>query len=762
MWHGALALCVLVPLCFLRGVLPLVCGFCAFFMWSSYYLDQVAQAKSYLYPHQVNIVSGTATGLITEREQKYADDKKHQFMLRLSAINKNPITRYPPLFLKLTLPEEEAIQIGETITVVADIAPFQSNLNKANLDFERIAFAQQLMATGSGALVLARSKTPSLLAEIDTIRQHYYTTVVAQIDHPQVGMLVALATGDSRSITAQQWQLFNRSGTVHLISISGSHLSIIAIIVFGLLSVMLSLIAPLRHRSLVKPVALLVSATLVGLYALVAGASIPTVRALFMFYVFIGFQLSKRTMMLPFALTICLVGILLIIPSALLLAGTWLSFIAFTMIVLLAPRFSRYPLLLRALLIQASITLVILPVALLFFDTYALLGTMANLVAIPFIELLLTPIALLSFLYYLAFDALSPLLTSLFLFFSNFFIALLQLLPDHRLVSGVLPERSTVSVLLSLAVAGLLLLAPTRATALKIILLVFPIFISSASSLKPGEFEATIFDIGQGQAVLIKTKNHSLLYDTADMRGQHSYAESTIYPYLRSQGIEALTTVIASHGDADHASGLTFLSSNQLAQTYIVADRYTQDTYLSDHPKPEEIVACKANMEWVWDNVRFSILNPLRYIPGRAANNDSCVLLVQSMRHSFLLLGDISIEGEIALRKRYPSLSVSAVLVGHHGSKTSSHQHFFKALGPSIAYISSGYHNRFSFPHPQVLESLALQNTPFMNTAWCGMIEVRFIQSAMQSSCLRALAQPSWRVVPHQYGGMVLNHTALY
>ena len=227
------------------------------------------------------------------------------------------------------------------------------------------------------------------------------------------------------------------------------------------------------------------------------------------------------------------------------------------------------------------------------------------------------------------------------------------------------------------------------------------------AALAPGEWSLTAFDVGQGLALAIRTREHLLIYDAGPSWPGGSMAAQSMRPWLSVTGQQVDRTVI-SHGDNDHAGGL--------------ADLPPPGLLLSGEPhRVPDSQFCQAGDQWRWDGVTFSVLWPRE--PGLAGNGASCVLHVDGPFGSALLPGDIGIQQEYRLLGELAP--VDLLVVGHHGSKSSTSDALLRQLQPDVALVSAGYRNRFRHPHPQVLHKLDSAGITVLRTDLDGMIVFR-------------------------------------
>ena len=238
------------------------------------------------------------------------------------------------------------------------------------------------------------------------------------------------------------------------------------------------------------------------------------------------------------------------------------------------------------------------------------------------------------------------------------------------------------------------------------ILLILPAVIFQTEKLETGEFNYTLLDVGQGYASVLRTQNHNLVYDTGNrVSDTFDLGKLVVAPYLRSQGIKNIHTLMISHEDIDHRGGAKYIN-----------DHFEVEKILSsDTTVLKESQACVQGQQWQWDGVNFEVLSPTADYHGND-NNRSCVLKVWNKYHSLLLTGDIQKQTELVLLENSAKkLPAEVISVPHHGSKTSSSNAFLKQVNPKLGLISAGYRSRFGHPKPAVVSRY--------NKTRCGIVE---------------------------------------
>lgn len=593
--------------------------------------------------------------------------------------------------------------------------------NPGGFDYEGWLFQQHVGATG-----YVRSKGETLRLDrgfcgLDCLRSALRDRILeAADDCTHLGILLALAIGDRSHIDAARWDVLLRTGTNHLVAISGLHIGLVGGLVFWLARRAVARVPSLcRHAPATRwaAVAGLLAATV---YAALAGFTVPTQRALVMLAVPFGAILLGRQLRVSTALALALVAVLTIDPTAARSGGFWLSFGAVAVLLFgFAGRLEGRSRLGGWVRAQYLLGLGLLPLTTFWFQRAALAAPLANLIAVPWVSLLIVPLVLLATLASVIHPALGGALYDLAsLLFTPLWWCLERLAAQPALVwTRASPEP----LLLGLAGLGLLWLlmprgVPGRALGLFLLL---PLALPVSERVPGGEAEVTLLDVGQGLAAVVRTERHTLLFDAGPrFSPEFDTGEAVVLPFLRHRGVERIDRFIVSHGDNDHVGGAQSVLAGIPVEGLLVSDPTRGDW---DRP----VSACRDGQHWHWDGVDFEILHPSPAYRG-SENNGSCVLRVRVGEHAVLFSGDIEAEGEWALVHAYGQQIESEVLiVPHHGSNTSSSDYFLDAVTPRLALVSSGYRNRFGFPKPAVLRRYQSRGVPVFDTARSGALSFR-------------------------------------
>lgn len=611
--------------------------------------------------------------------------------------------------------------------------------NPGGDDYERYLFTRRIGATG-----YVRPQGPNRRLTDSSGLAKWRQQIADFIDFelaesPYRGILKALTVGVQAGISEDQWDILRRTGTAHLVAISGLHLSLVAGLIFWLGRKVWLWFGHWRLGA-DQAGALLALPCAVG-YAALAGFSVPTQRALIMLGVG-GWALLQRCHFDPWQiLSAALLGVCLLDPLAPLSVGFWLSFGAVAWILYAVSGRLRPPKW-AWLKVQGYLFAGLAPWSIFFFQQVGLSAPLANLVAIPLITFAVVPWLLLSCGLVWVVPALAKaLMIGPTWVLDRLWLALTWLASFH---DGAWPWPPPPVWSLPLAVLGMgWLLAPRGLPGRWLgAVLLLPMLGTPLPRPVPGEVWVTVLDVGQGLAVVAETQNHVLVYDTGPSFSEGFDAgEAIVGPFLQQAGRRRLDLILISHGDSDHSGGLAGLM--QRFRAPILTSAMAQLSSLGAAP-------CRAGQSWEWDGVRFSVLWPEEDPKLATSENDaSCVLRIETKAGVVLLPGDLERAGEASLVARYgESLKASVLIAPHHGSATSSSWPFLRAVQPKYCLISSGYRNRFRLPARQVTERYLKLGAQVFNTAHDGAIQVR-IGATVSVTSWRSLKPRLWSGQPN-------------
>jgi competence protein ComEC len=648
------------------------------------------------------------------------------------------------------------LHAGERWRMTVRLKAPHGNSNPHGFDYELWLWEQGLQATGyvrSGP----RDTPPQLIAgtwahPVERARQHVRDAIFAHVEERKTaGLLAALVVGDQNAIERADWDIFRATGVAHLMSISGLHITMFAWAAALLIgaswrrSQRLCLAWPAQHAALIGGILLAAG------YALFSGWGVPAQRTIWMLATVGLLRLSARRWPWPQVWLLACAVVVTIDPWALLQPGFWLSFVAVGVLFAADPggpgqvaeerglpsgtwtgravRVART--MLAALREQWVITVALTPLSLLLFGQVSVVGLLANALAIPWVTLVVTPLALGGVLLPPLWDVAAWAVQALAVY-----LGWLASLPFATISTAAPPVWAG-----AVGVLGGVLLAmrlPWHARLLGLPLLV-PVLLWQAARPAAGQFELLAADIGQGNAVIVRTATHTLVYDSGPRYSPESDAgHRVLVPLLRALD-DRVDTLMLSHRDSDHTGGAAAVLQMQ-----------PQAILLSSIEDAHELQAlrksqrCVAGQRWQWDGVGFEVLHPDAgdYEIVNKSNAMSCVLRISNGARTALLVGDIEQPQEARLVARGALAPTDLLLVPHHGSKTSSSEAFLDSLQPAVAVVQAGYRNRFGHPAQLVLERYRKREVLVIDSPRCGA--ARWNSADARVTCQRELEPRYW------------------
>lgn len=656
-------------------------------------------------------------------------------------------------------PQQRSLAAGQRWRFTVRLRQPHGHLNPHGFDHELHLFEQGVRASGTVRDAPNVLLAPAAGHPVERLRQQVRDAIEAHVDDPRAaGVLAALSIGDQGAIEREDWELFRQTGVAHLVSISGLHVTMFAWGAALLVGAAWRRIAPLPLRLPAQQAGRWGGLAAAAAYALFSGWGVPSQRTVWMLAVVTLLHGGGRRWPWPLVLLCAAVVVTALDPWALLQPGFWLSFAAVGMLMASSAAHdvpaagapaeawtaaaSRQ--LRGALRSQLVATLGLTPLTLVFFQQVSLVGFVANLIAIPVVTLLVTPLALLGAL-------LAPLwwLGAFVVRALGSVLAALAGLPGAVWSVPAAPAWAQAA---GLSGAALLILPLPWRLRLLALPLAVPLLMPAVPRPEPGRFELMAVDVGQGTAVLVRTRGHVLLYDTGPQYSRDSDAgQRVLVPLLRARGDWPLDLLVLSHRDTDHVGG---------AKTLLQAGAAGRLSGSLEDTHPLRALAassqrCEAGQAWHWDGVRFEVLHPpaSAYGSGLKSNGMSCVLRVSGPQGSVLLAGDIERAQEAVLvAGDAAALRSDVLIVPHHGSKTSSSAGFLDAVRPRIAVVQAGYRNRFGHPAPEVLARYRERGIVVVDSPSCGAW-LWAGDAAGQGVCQRDAGRRYWHHRPQRRTG---------
>ncbi|MFN2362329.1 MAG: DNA internalization-related competence protein ComEC/Rec2 [Marinobacter sp.] len=567
----------------------------------------------------------------------------------------------------------------------------------------------------------------------------------------QFPLVASLLIGYRGHMEPGHWDVLKATGTIHLVAISGLHLGLIAVGAgFVCRRVLLCLppgqLSPALFRRLVFLCVSLASLA----YALAAGFSVPTRRALIMVVIAGWILLAGRRAGAFTGLLGALVLVLLSDPFSPLDQGFWLSFGAVAVLVLLFSLRVRQSGWLQGLLLaQLAVFVALWPILQLLGQSQVVIGFIANLFAIPWVSLVVMPVLVVGAVIMMIVPAANGAVISIYDLVFGVLWQGLSWLADKEVA---MPSPGLIPVLLLAGVVMLALLVPFRgfrlATACLVSLwLTVTLVKGSGASVvnsPADDAEVWVWDVGQGSSVMVRDHDRVLVYDTGPaLEGVYSAVDSVLVPNLRALGVHRIDTLVISHGDGDHAGGLSHLFENFVVGRVVTGEPKRVAGMLPGD-SGTTVESCAQYASHVMGSLELSYWRS----PGDVKGNDaSCVLTI---RHNLsgtevVLPGDITHRAEhrYITDRRQKAVGYRVVLAPHHGSKTSSSEQWVGEMAPDLVVFSAGYRHRFGHPHADVVSRYRSAGSRLLNTATSGAVHLDFRRDGVSITEARA-GTPFW------------------
>lgn len=648
---------------------------------------------------------------------------KTQFEFAVTQLNKQNVQSVVLLSCYRHCPD---FKPGQIWSLTVKLKKPENLANPGHFDFVGQLKSRHIYWTGyiKQATRLSETANPQYLL---AIREKLAETLSHSVtETPVLGVLQALTLGVTSNVDQSHWDLFRRTGTTHLMVISGSHIGLIVGFSYWLIKWLWSRSSRFCLYCPAAKIATGISIAMGFTYALLAGFAPPSQRSILAcFFLLLRNFLNYRFTVWQ-AWRYGLLIVLLYEPHAVLLPGFYLSFIAVAILILINQRVGGSAIK-KAIAIQVACLFGLMPLSLFWFSYGSINGFIANFLGIPWVGFLIVPFALIHLFLLQCFDIhflVIPVKKSI-----EWLLYFLQWVDSFSMLNIDFSYTELMFPLALMLVIFVGLFMPIKAIFPALVVLFFSSVFPGYPRIQPGGVKIDVLDVGQGLAVVVTTAKHVLIYDTGMKFYQGGdMGKFAIIPYLNTLGIKKIDKVIVSHPDLDHRGGLS-----SLEERYGIAELLVDNPAFYHRGK-----TCHQYPAWQWEGVSFRFLAVDQ--THNTKNNNSCILQIEHSAGKVLLTGDIEKSAENYLVSTYgDQLRSDILLVPHHGSKTSSSFAFIKQVRPQFAIISSGFDNRYHFPHQQTLRTFAKQKIPIYNTAQCGMISIELTKKnkPISPTCFR-------------------------
>lgn len=618
---------------------------------------------------------------------------------------------------------------GQRLRLKLKLRPLHGQLNEGGFDSQRFYLAQNLLFSG-------RVITAETLSGRCSLQFQWMSAVQRRTASlPMQGIIIALAFGERRGLSAEQKQLLSQTGTAHLMAISGMHISLAAGLGW-LVGRACQLMMPAHRIGYRFP---LICSMVIALgYTWLSGCNPPALRAMFALTIWSVLRFSGRKWRSWDVWLLCIAGILLYDPLVLLSDSFCLSAVAVASLlfwyqwaplhsrVTRWPWYTRYPA--QLVHLQFGIMLLLLPLQIKIFHGVSLSAIVANFFAIPLISFVVVPLLLVA----LFVNDVFQLGEWLWLTIDRALALLFHLL--ESLPEGWLEADKRMIWISYSGWMGVILWrtgAWQHSKAALLVAITAVTFGHHRSVTPPQVWQMTMLDIGHGLAVAIIRNHRVLLYDTGGVWPGGDAALQTIIPWLKWHNL-TLDAIVLSHEHLDHIGGLKSLQ------------RWLPQVSVRSSLGWDGHLPCYRGTKWEWQGLKFAVHWPPPEERLRG-NNNSCVIRVSDGYRRLLLTGDLEASAEFAmLRREKMALNADFIQVPHHGSRTSSTETLLQAVAGRAAFASTSRYNQWHLPASQIVSRYKKNGYQWYDTPHSGQLTLAIDHEKWKTIGLREQISPRW------------------
>ena len=499
----------------------------------------------------------------------------------------------------------------------------------------------------------------------------------------KTGYLNTFILGNKNYIEKDTYNNYKTNGIIHIFSISGMHISILASILLYILNK--------THK---KNYNILIVITFLLFYLILTNYQASITRSIVFFSILHIFKLLNIKISTKDTLLLAISIILLIYPKFIYNIGFLYSSIISYTLIYYKNIFNNKNYFKSTLLISLISFLVSLPITVNNNYLINVLSVFTNLIFVPLVSFILYPLSLITFI--------SPSIYPIFYFFINITEILSNVISNITIFNLPIAKLNILSIYIYYC---LLYLSLSKNNKYILVLLIFIIFIKNINKLDINMY-IYFFDVGQGDMTLIKDKSTAIIIDTGPKNFNNTYEITDNHiDFFHSNGINDIDLLIITHGDLDHIGNAQYLVENFKVKKVIFncGDFNEQELDLIKVLDKKKIPYYSCIKELNIDDNKLYFMNNKTY---DNENDNSSVIYTELNNYKLLLMGDAGVEVEEDLIEKYNLQDIDILKVGHHGSKTSSSEAFINNINPKYSIISVGKNNRYGHPNDSVLNNL--------------------------------------------------------
>jgi len=660
------------------------------------------------------------TGVIEEVLIK--DEGYSRYVVVIKELGDRPI---PKEKIILNLVGDPILELGDRIKFRAKLELTRENTNPKLFNYSLHLLTDKIytITTIREGDIYSIDRNPTIKYSLrSAFMDKIQGTFTSYLSSRSAKLMTSIFIGQSSYLLEEDVEVYRNMGLAHILAVSGLHIGIISAFIYFFLS----------NLGIRRKLNTVITLATIWFYAFLIGFPPSILRANIMFTILYYSQLIHEPYDSINSISFAIFILLLINPYYLFNIGFQLSFMATLSILLFGPRIREafYPYknkLVSTLSAILAVQLGTLPVQAYYFNHINPYGIIANLLIIPLLSLGLVLAFLLLFFSLLPFTTFVSFILSLVLeVILQWEQALLQLLqtlgPEGVKIFS--PELISIIIyyLMLLGLFRIISIKKLNRTMIKVLCLslILAILVNGYLIFTDRSVEVHFIDVGQGDAILIRTKGADYLMDTGGSSfGDFNIPERITLAYLEKLGVRSLKALFITHFDQDHSQGLDLLV-DRLKIEYLFTSYLPEDLKI---PPDIEVIPLKEGDRLQLDReVELEILWPGQAISFKD-NNRSLVAILKAEGVGILLTGDIEGEVEHILKDRITG-PIDIIKVPHHGSKSSSTEEFLEAVGAREAIISVGRNNIYGHPHPEVLNRYEVRNINIYRTDEMGLVRI--------------------------------------
>ncbi len=623
------------------------------------------------------------------------------------------------------------LKVGAYVKIYGTLEEPPESRNNHQFDYKEYLYKQHIHYILKGNKIIATNHTSNHpYYTLLRFRQDQLQYIQAHFPEETIPFVESLIFGSRNQFSPDVQEWYQKLGIVHLLAISGSHISLIIGAGYYLL----------LRVGLTKEKATFVLLFLIPVYMILAGGSASVIRASSVAIIVLLAFFTESKILAVDILSVVFILMLFINPYFLSEAGFLLSFTTSFTLIVSSSYLSSFPSGFMSIIVTIVAQLSSLPIVLFYYYEISLYSVLLNALFVPFILFLILPLCIVSLLLHILFPPVGMIVIYILeqlIIFSNNVLSFFAELPVATIIFGKPSYLWILGYYLTLIVFYIRIERRKSIKLLSFGLLALLIF--QWADTDPS-IKVTFIDVGQGDCMLIQLAKEVYIVDTGgtiafpkqswqQKKKEYDVGRDVVVSYLKSQGISNIDKLILTHGDTDHIGGAVAILK-EIKVKEVVVGKKSEHTSLEERVMKEarkqgaKITTVTAGDSWIADNHKFSILSP--YGDEQEENDRSIVLYTVIGEYRWLFTGDLEEGGEQRLMANYPDLETDVLKLGHHGSKTSSTEAFLEKINPKIAVISAGKNNRYNHPHQEVMERL--QQIFVLRTDKQGMITYQYLR----------------------------------